>query len=227
MMDASYFTNLIANAPLQSTSRYFEQGIYHVQIDNCKFFTNRQRRPRAAVDCTVINSNNVNFPQTTQMSWVVSLDSDSGPSTLKAFIAGVMGCNEAEISNEAIGKVFIYADDPNSASQRSVAVGLQAVVNAYEKPTKNGGVFTKLSWKGIIEKRGDVAPDFSLLPKVGMKEEPVVAQTETGTQTQTQTQTQGFQSPVQNQGFQNQTVPHGQTIQSSPTVQATAGQIPF
>ena len=171
-MDSSYFSDLIASAQIQTSSRYFEAGVYLVEIDNCKFFTNRQRRPRAAVECTVIDTNNVNFPQTTQLSWVVSLDSDSGPSALKGFISGVMGCKESEITNEAISKIFIYSDSPNSENTPSIAIGLKALVHAHAIQTQKGGTFTKLSWRGFNADT-DERPDFSKMQQVGHVEETV------------------------------------------------------
>lgn len=165
-MDSTYFANLIASAPTQNSSQYFEAGMYLVEIDNCKIFLNRQRRPRAAVDVTVIDSNNVKFPQTTQLSWVVSLDSDSGPSTVKTFITDLMGCQPHEVTGEVMLKTFINVDDPEMQGKQSIAVGLKATVNAYEKTTKSGGVFTKLSWKGFNPET-DEKPDFRSMPQVG------------------------------------------------------------
>lgn len=164
MMDSNYFANLIAAAPLQTSSRYFEAGIYLVEIDNCKMFTNRQRRPRAAVECTVIDSNNADFPQTTQISWVVSLDSDSGPSEIKGFIAGITGCREADVTNDVILNFFVNADDQSAEAKQSIGIGLQGIVNAYEKQTKSGGVFTKVSWKKF-DPTTDARPDFASMPK--------------------------------------------------------------
>ena len=177
MMDSNYFANLIAAAPMQTSSRYFEAGIYLVEVDNCKIFSNRQRRPRAAVECTVIESNNDDFPQTTQVSWIVSLDSDSGPSELKSFIASVTGCQPSEVTNEVFLNFFINADDPNSANNQSIAIGLQAIVNAYEKQTKSGGVFTKVSWKKFDAKKG-TRPDFNSMPRAGANNQVDVASTE-------------------------------------------------
>lgn len=165
-MDANYFANLIANAPIQNSSRYFEAGIYHVKIDACKVFTNRQRRPRAAVDCTVIQSNNVNFPTTSQVSWVVALDNDSGPSTVTTFIANLMGCAAHEITPEVSGKVFPFIEDSAQSAQPSIAVGLQAIVNVFEKPTKSGGTYTKCDWKGFDPSK-DEPVDFSSIAVVG------------------------------------------------------------
>lgn len=159
-MDANYFANLIASAPVQSSSRYFEAGVYLVKIDGAKIFMNRQRRPRAAVDCTVIDSNNRDFPQTTQVSWVVALDSDSGPSTIKTFICDLTGCSPAEAATmDVINKFFPNVEaDPNAGA--SVSVGLHALVNAFEKPTKSGGVYTKVSWRAFDPSK-DSAPDFA------------------------------------------------------------------
>ena len=176
-MDSNYFANLIAAAPVQTSSRYFEAGIYLVEIDNCKIFSNRQRRPRAAVECTVINSNNAEYPQTTQVSWIVSLDSDSGPSELKTFIASVTGCRPADVTNEVFLNFFINADDPSSEQKQSIAIGLQAIVNAYEKQTKNGGVFTKVSWKQFNPEK-DTRPDFASMPAAGAKVQEEVSYTE-------------------------------------------------
>ena len=72
MMDSNYFANLIASAPMQTSSRYFEAGIYLVEIDNCKIFSNRQRRPRATVECTVIDSNNAELHNYTNLLGCVS-----------------------------------------------------------------------------------------------------------------------------------------------------------
>lgn len=177
MMDSNYFANLIAAAPMQTSSRYFEAGIYLVEIDNCKIFSNRQRRPRAAVECTVIESNNDDFPQTTQVSWIVSLDSDSGPSELKSFIASVTGCRPSEVTNDVFLNFFINADDPNSANNQSIAIGLQAIVNAYEKQTKSGGVFTKVSWKKFNAEK-DSRPNFAGMPKAEAKSQEIVSTNE-------------------------------------------------
>lgn len=162
-MDANYFANLIANAPVQSNSRYFEAGVYHVKIDGAKIFMNRQRRPRAAVECTVINSNNPSFPTTTQVSWVVSLDSDSGPSTIKTFICSLTNCTPSQASDmTVINKFFPNIElDPNASP--SAAVGVQAIVNAYEKTTQSGGVFTKCVW-GPYDADSEATPDFSKMP---------------------------------------------------------------
>lgn len=165
-MDANYFANLIANAPVQTSARYFEAGSYLVEIDNCKIFTNRQRRPRAAVDVTVIDSNNVNFPQTSQISWVVSLDSDSGPSTLKSFVCDILACQPHEITQEVMLRAFINTDDPNTSGQRSMLIGQKATVNAYEKPTKSGGIYTKCAWKRF-DAESMTAPDFKAMTQVG------------------------------------------------------------
>lgn len=164
-MDANYFANLIAAAPVQTTSRYFEAGVYAVKVDAAKIFVNRQRRPRAAVDCTVVQSNNPNFPATSQVSWVITLDSDSGPSEVKTFIVALTGCTEQEAASpEVINKFFPNTID-NANTDPSVAIGLHAIVNAFEKTTKSGGIFTKCSWKRF-DPQTDEMPDFSSMPRV-------------------------------------------------------------
>ena len=169
-MDHNYFADLIANAAVQNSSRYFEAGVYHVKVDGAKIFMNRQRRPRAVVECSVINSNNANLPTTSQVSWVVSLDSDSGPGSLKTFICQISGCNETEVTSEVINK-FFPAFEMNPEAQPSVAIGLQATVNAFEKPTKSGGVYTKLDWRAF-DPETDEAPDFANMPRVGASAAP-------------------------------------------------------
>ena len=180
MMDSNYFANLIAAAPMQTSSRYFGPGIHLVEIDNCKIFSNRQRRPRAAVECSVIDSNNEEFPQTTQISWIVSLDSDSGPSELKTFIAGVTGCQPSEVTNDVFLNFFMNADDPSSEGKQSIGIGLQAIVNAYEKQTKSGGIFTKVSWKKFDTQK-DTRPDFASMPRAGSSNQVNVSETENKT----------------------------------------------
>jgi len=158
-MDANYFANLIANAPIQSSSRYFEKGIYHVTIDGAKIFLNRQKRPRAAVECTVISSNNPDFPETSQVNWVVSLDNDSGPGTVRAFICDVTGCTpEQAATAEVVNKFFPNVEVPNAP--RSVAAGIQALVHAFEKPTQTGGVYTKCQWRHFDPSKNE-APNFT------------------------------------------------------------------
>ena len=171
-MDANYFANLIANAPIQSSSRYFEAGVYHVKIDGCKMFENRQRRPRAAVECTVVESNNPSFPATSQVSWIVALDNDSGPSTIRSFISDLTGCTPAEAgAADVILKFFPHPETTPDAGP-SVATGLHALVNAFEKPTKSGGVYTKCSWRKY-DPASDDAIDFASMPAVGASAQPV------------------------------------------------------
>ena len=164
-MDHNYFADLIANAAVQNSSRYFEAGVYLVKVDGAKIFMNRQRRPRAVVECSVVNSNNSNLPSTSQVSWVVSLDSDSGPGSLKTFICQISGCDESQVTSEVINK-FFPAFEMNPNAEPSVAIGLHALVNAFEKPTKSGGVYTKLDWRAFDPSQ-DEAPDFANMPRAG------------------------------------------------------------
>ncbi|MHA2264793.1 MAG: hypothetical protein ACXAEN_20570 [Candidatus Thorarchaeota archaeon] len=153
------YADLIANAAVQSSSRYFEAGSYLVQIDACKVFENRQRRLRAAVECTILDSNNPKLPTTSSVSWVVALDSDSGPGNIKTFIVDMFDCSAQEASNsEKVAAVFPH----ESTSTPSVACGFQAIVNAYEKETKSGGIFTRVMWKRHDPEK-DPAPQFSPL----------------------------------------------------------------
>jgi len=153
-MDSSYFLNLIANGKVQSAARYFEAGTYLVEVDNCKMFQNRLQRPRAAVDCTVIDSSNVDFPETSQVTMVVALDSDSGPDQLKTFVCDILACKSSEVTSEVLSKIFVMEDSRDA----SLAVGLKAIVNAYDKPTKSGKLFTKITWKRF--KDSDEKPNF-------------------------------------------------------------------
>jgi hypothetical protein len=157
MFDSNYFANIIANAEVQSSSRYFEKGLYLVEIDNCKFFQNRKRQPRAAVECSVIDSSNPNFPNTSSVSWIVSLDSDSGGNTLKTFLVDLTQANPNKITADFVNSIFV---DEN-ATEPSKLSGHRAIVNAYEKPTKSGGVFTKCDWTYF--KEGMEAPDFAAM----------------------------------------------------------------
>jgi len=158
-MDKDYFLNLIANAPIQNSSRYFEPGTYLVEIDHAKLFMNRKRQPRAAVDCTIIDSNNPNLTKMTSVSWVVSLDSDSGPSTIRTFICDLLSCNESEANGDLTNRVFVAEGE----DRKSLIVGIKAVVSAYEKATKSGGVFTRCNWKRFDADKMEM-PNFSEIP---------------------------------------------------------------
>ena len=159
MSDTDYFAGLIAGADVQSSSRYFEPGVYHVEIDAVKFFKNRKRQPRAAVECTVLDSSNANLGVSSSVSWIVSLDSDAGPSTIKTFLANVLEAKGSEITAQVIAEIFVNEDSDDN--RVSPAAGYQCIVHAYEKPTKSGNVFTKCEWTRYKADRGDRLPDFS------------------------------------------------------------------
>ena len=159
-MSSSYFSKMIVEAAIQTNARYFEGGTYLVEIDHCKFFLNRKRQMRAAVECTVVDSNNSACPETTQLTWVVSLDNDSGPSTLKTFMVDLMGCRPNEITDEVVNSIFIEEGSDNATP--SIASGLHAIVNAHEKPTQSGGKYTKLAWKRFDPKT-NTRPNFKAM----------------------------------------------------------------
>jgi len=157
--ESDYYAGLISGADIQTGSRYFEAGTYLVQIDEVKIFKNRKRQPRACVECTILKSNNPVLGVSSSVSWIVSLDSDSGPSTIKTWIAKVFETPQREITHEAVQRIIPTED----SGATSPAVGLHCLVNAYEKPTKAGGIFTKCEWKRMIDGR-DVLPDFTPAP---------------------------------------------------------------
>ena len=161
-IDADFFATMIAEAEIQQGSRYFEPGLYLVQIDNCKFFANRHGRPRAAVDCTVVASNNSLFPETSQVTWVVSLDTDSGPNTVKTFIASLFKQTDSKsITAADVNKIFVKDGSMNVSS----ASGMHALVNVYTIKTTAGNDFSKHEWRHFnIE--SDVIPDFENMTKV-------------------------------------------------------------
>ena len=106
------------------------------------------RRPRATVDVTVISSTNPNFRKGNSISWVVALDSDSGPATIKTFIYELFGCTKAEAGDAGkISAIFPNENDNGEVSAASLAIGLEALVHCYEKNTKTGGVYTRTNWK--------------------------------------------------------------------------------
>jgi hypothetical protein len=172
-INTEYFANLIADAEVQKSSRYFEAGIYQVEIDDCKFITNSNGRPRAVVECTVIDSSNANFPPTSSVSWVVALDGYGGSGALKAFICDCFGSAPQSVTQQKVMALF----SPDANTGVSVASGTQAIVNAYEKPTKAGGIFTKCMWKGFDPKK-DTPPNFQDLrsrvsqPEISVAEAP-------------------------------------------------------
>jgi len=161
-IDADFFATMIAEAEIQQGSRYFEPGLYLVQIDNCKFFANRHGRPRAAVDCTVVASNNSLFPETSQATWVVSLDTDSGPNTVKTFIAKLFKQTDSKsITASDVNKIFVKDGSMNVSS----ASGMHALLNVYTIKTTSGNDFSKHEWRHFnID--SDEIPDFENMAKV-------------------------------------------------------------
>ena len=153
--DKNYFTSLIAGAQVSESTRYFEAGVYHVQIDNCKVKMSRQNLPRAIVECSVLGSNNPNFPASSQVSYIVKLENDAGPRDIKTFIRNIMNCSADQVTQDVINRVFIA----DGETQVSMAQGMQAIVNAYDKPTKAGGSFTKLDWR-YVDPQNPVLPNF-------------------------------------------------------------------
>jgi len=166
MAEFDFFANAIANSVAQTSSRYFEKGTYLVNIDNCTFFHNRKRQPRAVVSCTVIDSNNLDFPETSQVSWVVSLDSDSGPSTIKTFICDVTGEAAHTLTPKDINEAFI-APGVHGVSKLA---GRKALVNVYEKTTEKNTIFTKCEWKGFDATK-DKLPNFRQMTQIGSSEQ--------------------------------------------------------
>lgn len=157
--DDDFFAALIADSQMQSSARYFEEGTYLVQIDNAKIFKNRNRQPRAGVECTVVQSNNARIGASSSVSWVVSLDNDSGPGTVKSWVSRVFETPESEITGEAVKRIFVMEGE--EGHRVSPASGFHCLVNAYEKETSKGGVFTKCEWKRVIDGR-DTLPDFTI-----------------------------------------------------------------
>jgi hypothetical protein len=166
MAEFDFFANAIANSVAQTSSRYFEKGTYLVNIDNCTFFHNRKRQPRAVVSCSVIDSNNPDFPETSQVSWVVSLDSDSGPSTIKTFICDVTGEAAHTLTPKDINEAFI-APGVHGISKLA---GRKALVNVYEKTTEKNTIFTKCEWKGFDATK-DKLPNFRQMTQIGSSEQ--------------------------------------------------------
>ena len=62
---------------------------------------------------------------------------------------------------------FFPAFEMNPNAEPSVAIGLEAIVNAFEKPTKSGGLYTKLDWKSFDSEK-DEAPDFASMSRANV-----------------------------------------------------------
>ncbi len=157
-----FIASLVANANTMTASRYFEQGTYLVSIENCKIRSNRQGRPRAIVECTLIDSNNAAFDAGSNLAWVVSLDTDSGPSDLKTWLVAMSGLSERDMTDSEIAKQL----RPDPATGVSRFSGRQAIVQAFTKTTKTGGSFTVVSFKPF-DPNTDKAPNFKAMTQRG------------------------------------------------------------
>lgn len=157
-----FIASLVANANTMTASRYFEPGTYLVSIENCKIRSNRQGRPRAIVECTLIDSNNATFDAGSNLAWVVSLDTDSGPSDLKTWLVAMSGLSEREMTDSEIAKQL--RPDPTTGVSRFS--GRQAIVQAFSKTTKAGGSFTVVSFKPF-DPNTDKVPNFRTMTQRG------------------------------------------------------------
>jgi hypothetical protein len=143
---ASYFHEVIASAK-EKTVRPFVGGIYEVRIDSAYLFTNRQRKPYAAVVCTVLRSNNTYLPATSRASWVISLRADSAATDLKKFVTCMLP-TAGDITSLDVGRIF----PEKTTGATSAAVGSTTIVVARNIPTHSGGEYTKLEWQPLPKK---------------------------------------------------------------------------
>lgn len=141
---ASYYYELIAATLSIHRARYFEEGTYAVHVDNAYFFTNRQRRPRAAVECTVMRSNNANLPLGSSASWVVALDSDAAPASIRGFVECILPTVDT-ITASDVGRIF----PEKTTGACSAAAGTMVRVIARKRPTRSGGEYTKVEWQPL------------------------------------------------------------------------------
>lgn len=157
-----FIASLVANANTMTASRYFEPGTYLVTVENCKIRANRQGRPRAIVECTLIDSNNTAFDPGSNLAWVVSLDTDGGPSDLKTWLVSMSGIAERDMTDTEIAKQL--RPDPTTGVSRFS--GKQAIVQAFTKTTQKGGSFTIVSFK-LFDPNTDKAPNFRNMAQRG------------------------------------------------------------
>lgn len=120
---------------------YLKPGNYRVRIDKVKQGESRKNGGFIAVEMTILEvlSTTEDKPHLPgeQATYMYMTKFDSFLGNWKAFVMGVMDCNEAEVTEEESAKI-IGETQPFS--------GLTVPVQAVNVKTKAGGDFTKAIW---------------------------------------------------------------------------------
>jgi len=131
----------IRTAKATLDANYLRPGHYVCRIDKCKIDQNRKKITFAAIEMTVIQVRDNEQGQGHSQGECVTFYVDQGDYFLpeiKSFIGNVMGIPQDQITEEHAAEAF---------GEGQPLVGTCAEVQARQITTKNGGVFTRVSFR--------------------------------------------------------------------------------
>lgn len=127
----------IKEASVNQGGVYILPGTYVAEVESCKIGETRKGEAFFVADLKVIESDNEERAEGSHMSYMVMSSWDSFESNVKAFIMGVMGCEEEEVDEEMA---------ENAISEDQPLAGERVKIEATNVKTKSGGDFTKCRW---------------------------------------------------------------------------------
>lgn len=134
-MNQEDFVKDFNSAGHSSSNNYFAAGDFDVTIDTVKMV--RGFNGLAMIVEAIVNrSNNPQIPAGSKRSWVCAFKHKSAFSDSKEFVAAAIGKDLEKVTDADLAPV----------TNQNTLRGLKMHVTATEKPTKRGGIFTKLVW---------------------------------------------------------------------------------
>jgi hypothetical protein len=127
----------IKEASVNQGGVYVLPGKYRVRVESCKIGETRKGEAFFVTDLKILESDNEERPVDSHMSYMVMSSWDSFESNVKAFIMGVMGCEEEEVDEDMA---------ENAIGEEQPLAGEIVKIEATNVKTKSGGDFTKCRW---------------------------------------------------------------------------------
>lgn len=114
---------------------------------------NTPGRTYFAATFKTLTSNQEHTPVGSQRSWVVNLANGRlAMSNIKQFVCALVDADASEVDEATMEKL---------CSEDQPASGLLVDVEAVEKPTRNGGMFTRLRFSHVSDEEQEQAPFFA------------------------------------------------------------------
>ena len=128
----------INNAPPSMGGQYLLTGQHKLQIEECKVVkSQRKNADMFVVATTVIESTNPEMSAGSQRSWICNFQHASALSNIRQFVSAALGVNFNEVDEDVCAGVV---------TDENPLAGTTLNAEAFEVPTRAGGVFTKVAW---------------------------------------------------------------------------------